>query len=129
MPITLVYNWVCSNSITPSLFRIANSPSFQEDELSLPTSQLHLEVTCAASDGNVTTVCVVHTRGRIHIWKFKRLSLFKFGPSTGPGIPPWVPGGYGIPYSEYSHSSAVTYIATGHARGDEDKVYDRAPRG
>ncbi len=90
-------------SVTPSLLlRIADSRSLKEVQLALPPSSTAsltpepeaLEVTCAAFDQNVNTLCVGCDDGRIQLWRLRRSS--------------WEPERYGSPYR---HSSAVIGVA------------------
>ena len=92
-----------SNSITSGLLlRIANNRSFKEIQLSLPpisadklpSSHSPQDVTCAAFDHDVTTLCVGCTDGRIQLWRLRHSW--------------WEPERVGFPYS---HSSAVICIA------------------
>ena len=103
MPIALGCRGAFSNSITSNLLlRIANVRSFKEIQLSLPPisaeklppSHPPQEVTCAAFDQDVTTLCVGCTDGRIQLWKLHRYW--------------WAPERVGFPYS---HSSAVICMA------------------
>jgi WD40 repeat protein len=92
------------DSVTSSLFlRIADNRAFKFKEVQLSPSPSStdtlpppspLEVTCAAFDQNVTTLCVGCGDGRIRLWKWRRSS--------------WEPERDGFPYS---HSSAVICIA------------------
>ena len=90
-------------SVTPSLLlRIADSRSLKEVQLALPPGPADrspptpdpLEVTCAAFDANVNTLCVGCGDGRIQLWKLRRSS--------------WEPEREGFPYS---HPSAVIGVA------------------
>ena len=103
MPLALGCRGVFSNSITSGLLlRIANERSLKvkEIQLSLPSiladqSPIHTQaVTCAAFDGEVNTLCVGCSDGRIQLW---RLHRYRWEPERG-GFP-------------YSHSSAVICIA------------------
>jgi len=89
-------------SVTPSLaLRIADSRSLKEVQLALPPGSADrsstpdpLEVTCAAFDPNVNTLCVGCADGRIQLWKLRRSA--------------WEPEIEGFPYS---HPSAVIGVA------------------
>jgi len=94
-------------SVTPSLLlRIADSRSLKEVQLTLPQGptdrspspesklELQVEVTCAAFDQTVNTLCVGCGDGRLRLWKLRRSS--------------WEPERDGFPYS---HSSAVICVA------------------
>ena len=80
MPIALGCRGVFSNSITSSLLlRIANSRSLKEVQLSLPpisadklpSTPTPQEVTCAAFDRDVNTLCVGCADGHIQLWKLR----------------------------------------------------------
>lgn len=87
-------------SVTSSLLlRTADSRSVKEVQLSLPPTSTEklpypAEVTCAAFDVDVNTLCVGCSDGRIQLWKLRRSS--------------WEPERDGFPYS---HSSPVICIA------------------
>lgn len=89
-------------SVTPNLLlRIADSRTLKEVQLALPPGSADrsstpdpLEVTCAAFDQGVNTLCVGCADGRIQLWKLRRSS--------------WEPEREGFPYS---HPSAVIAVA------------------
>lgn len=96
-------------SVTPKLLlRIADNRSLKEVQLTLPQRSRDrspspepkpkleppMEVTCAAFDENVNTLCVGCSDGRLQLWKLRRSS--------------WEPERDGFPYS---HSSAVVCVA------------------
>jgi len=102
MPIALGCHTAFLASVTSGLLlRIADKRSLTEVQLSLPPSSTdklptpdHQEVTCAAFDQTVKTLCVGCGNGRIQLWRSRRFV--------------WEPENDGFPYS---HSSEIVCIS------------------